>query len=91
MPSDQVDLDAILLVEDKKENLISNLASSWIYEELVTNMRLSGKITDTKTEYSHLYSTPSLLPNYDKIHACNRTGGLVVPAHPGIPGERNRL
>jgi hypothetical protein len=28
MPQNQVELDATLLVEDKKENLISNLASS---------------------------------------------------------------
>ena len=62
MPQDQGDLDAILLIEVKKENLINKLASSWIYEKLVTNVRLSDKITDTKIEYSHLYSTSSLLP-----------------------------
>jgi len=42
------------LVEDMKENLIKNLARSWVYEKLVTNLRLSDKITDTKIEYSHL-------------------------------------
>ncbi len=57
MPRDQGDLDAMLLIEDKRENLINNLASSWIYEKLVTNVRLSDKITDTKIEYSNLYST----------------------------------
>ena len=51
-------------MEDKKENLISNLASSWVYEKLVTNVRLSGKITDTKIDYSHLYSTSSLHPHW---------------------------
>ena len=30
MPQNQGELDATLLVEDKKENLINNLASSWI-------------------------------------------------------------
>ena len=50
MPQDQEDLDAILLLEDKRENLINNLASSWIYEKLVTNVRLSDKIIDTKIE-----------------------------------------
>ena len=73
MPQDQGDLDAILLIEDKKENLISNLASSWIYEKLVTNVRLSDKITDTKIEYAHLYSTSSLLPHRDTIHATGPT------------------
>ena len=49
MPQNQGGLDAILLVGDKKENLISNLAnSSWIYEKLVTDVRLSDYITDTK-------------------------------------------
>ena len=62
MPQNQGELDAALLVEDKKEDLTSNLASSWVYEQLATNMRLSDKITDTKIEYSHLYSTSSLLP-----------------------------
>ena len=48
MPQDQEELDAVLLVvDDKKEHLINNLASSWIYEKLVTNVRLSNKITDT--------------------------------------------
>ena len=69
IPSDQGDLDAMLLIEDKKESLIRNLASSWIYEELVTNVRLSEKITDTKIEHSHLYSTPSPLPHSGAIHA----------------------
>ena len=73
MPQDQGDLDAILLIEDKRENLINNLASSWIYEKLVTNVRLSDKITDTKIEYSHLYSTSSLLPHWDTIHATGST------------------
>ena len=73
MPRDQGDLDAILMIEDKKENLINNLASSWIYEKLVTNGRLSDKITDTKIEYSHLYSTSSLLPHWDTIHATGST------------------
>ena len=52
----QEELDAALLVDDKKKHLISNLASSWIYGKLVTNVRLSDKITDTKIEYSHLYA-----------------------------------
>ena len=73
MPQDQGDLDAILLIEDKRENLISNPASSWIYEKLVTNVRLSDKITDTKIEYSHLYSTSSLLPHSDTITATGST------------------
>ena len=60
---------ATVLVEDKKENLISNLASSWVYEKLATNMRLSDKITDTKIEYSHLYSTSSLLPTSPLGHS----------------------
>ena len=55
-------MDATLPIEDKKENLINNLASSWVYEKLVTNVRLSDKITDTKIGYSHLYSTSPLLP-----------------------------
>ena len=75
MPQDQEELDAVLLVDDKKEHLINNLASSWIYEKLVTNVRLSDKITDTKIEYSHLYSTSSLLPHWDTIHA---TGSALV-------------
>ena len=75
MPQDQEELDAVLLVDDKKEHLINNLASSWIYEKLVTNVRLSDKITDTKIEYSHLYSTSSLLPHWDTIHA---TGSTLV-------------
>ena len=75
MPQNQEELDAALLVDDKKEHLISNLASSWIYEKLVTNVRLSDKITDTKIEYSHLYSTSSLLPHWDTIHA---TGSTLV-------------
>jgi len=41
MPQNQGELDAILLVEDKKKIFIRNLASSWIYEKLVTNARLS--------------------------------------------------
>ena len=48
MPQNQGGLDAILLVGDKKENLISNLARSCIYEKLVTDVRLSDYITDTK-------------------------------------------
>ena len=75
MPQDQEELDSVLLVDDKKEHLINNLASSWIYEKLVTNVRLSDKITDTKIEYSHLYSTSSLLPHWDTIHA---TGSALV-------------
>ena len=46
MPQNQGELDATLLVEDKKENLINNLVSSWVYEKLVTNVRLNDKITD---------------------------------------------
>ena len=65
MPQNQGELDATLLVEGKKEHLINNLASSWIYEKLVTNVGLSNKITDTKIAYSHLYSTSSLLPAQD--------------------------
>ena len=75
MPQNQGELDAALLVDDKKEHLISNLASSWIYGKLVTNVRLSDKITDTKIEYSHLYSASSLLPHWDTIHA---TGSTLV-------------
>ena len=75
MPQDQAELDAILLVEEKKELLINNLASSWIYEKLVTNVKLGDKITDTKMEYSHLYSTSSLLPHWDTINA---TGSTLV-------------
>ena len=75
IPQNQGELDAKLLVDDKKEHLISNLASSWIYEKLVTNVRLSDKITDTKIDYSHLYSTSSLLPHWDTIHA---TGSTLV-------------
>jgi hypothetical protein len=75
MPQNQEELDAVLLVDDKKEHLINNLASSWIYEKLVTNVRLSDKITDRKMEYSHLYSTSSLLPHWDTIHA---TGSTLV-------------
>ena len=77
MPPNQGDLDAILLIEDKKENLINNLSSSWIYEKLVTNVRPSDKITDTKIEYSQLYSTSSLLPHWDTIHAT----GYRVDSH----------
>ena len=73
MPQNQGGLDAILLVEDKKENLISNLARSCIYEKLVTNVRLSAYITDTKIEYSHLHSTSSLLPHWDTITATSST------------------
>ena len=73
MPQNQGELDATLLIEDKKENLINNLASSWIYEKLVTNVRLGDYITDTKIEYSHLYSTPSLLPHWDTITATGST------------------
>ena len=43
MPQNQAELDEALLAEDKKEILISNLASSWIYEKLVTNVRRSDK------------------------------------------------
>ena len=75
MPQDQGELDATLFIEDNKENIISNIASSWVYEKLVTNVRLSGKITDTKIEYSHLYSTSSLLPHWDTIHA---TGSALI-------------
>ena len=42
MPQNQGELDATLLVEDKREPLINNLASSWIYEKLVTNGWDSG-------------------------------------------------
>ena len=73
MPQNQGELDAVLLVEDKKEHLINNLASSWIYEKLITNVRLSDHITDTKIKYSHLYSTPSLLPHWDTITATGST------------------
>ena len=73
MPQNQGELDATLLVEDKKENLINNLASSWIYGKLVTNVRLSDYITDTKIEYSHLYATSSLLPHWDTITATGST------------------
>ena len=75
MPQNQGELDATLLIEDKKENLINNLASSWIYEKLVTNVRLSDYITDKKIEYSHLYATPSpsLLPHWDTITATGST------------------
>ena len=51
----QGELDAILLVEDKKGNL-------WVYEKLVTNVRLSVKTTDTKIEYLHLYSLHHYFP-----------------------------
>ena len=52
MPQNQGELDAALLTEDKKGIiLINNLASSWVYEKLVTNVRPSDKITDTKMEY----------------------------------------
>ena len=78
MPQNQGELDATLLIEDKKENLINNLASSWIYEKLVTNVRLGDYITDTKIEYSHLYSTPSLLPHWDTITA---TGSRHLSHH----------
>ena len=84
MPQNQGELDATLLIEDKRENLIINLASSWIYEKLVTNVRLGDHITDTKIEYSHLYSTPSLLPHcWDTITATGSTliaVGLVAVA-----------
>jgi len=73
MPQNQGELDATLLIEDKRENLINNLASSWVYEKLVTNVRLGEHITDTKIEYSHLYSTPSLLPHWDTITATGST------------------
>ena len=59
----------------KKENVINNLASSWVYEKLVTNVRLSDKITDTKVEYSHLYTTSSLLPHWGTTHAT-----LITPS-----------
>ena len=87
MPQDQEELDAVLLVDDKKEHLINNLASSWIYEKLVTNVKLSDKITDTKIEYSHLYSTSSLLPHWDTIHA---TGSTLIssPARASQPPSR---
>ena len=48
MPQNQGELDATLLVDDKKEHLINNLASSWIYEKLVTNVRLSDKKSLTR-------------------------------------------
>ena len=73
MPQNRGELDVALLMENKKENLINNLASSWIYEALVTNVRLSDKITDTKIEYSHLHSTSSLLLHWDTIHATGST------------------
>ena len=67
------DLGAVLLIEDKKENLISNLASSWIYEKLVTNVRLSGKITDTKIEDRILTPVLSLITTSPLGHnSCNR-------------------
>ena len=33
MPQNRGELGAVLLVEDKTENLINNLASSWVYEK----------------------------------------------------------
>ena len=79
MPQNQGELDAALLVDDKKEHLINNLASSWIYEKLVTNVRMSDKITDTNIEYSHLYSTASLLPHWGTIYATrNRIGTCII-------------
>jgi len=77
MPQNQAELDAALLAEDRKENLINNLASSWVYEKLVTNVRPSHKITDAKIENSHLYSTSSPLPHWDTIHATGPT--LISP------------
>ena len=77
MPQNQGELDAALLVEDKKQNLINNLASSWIYEKLVTNVRLSDKITDTKIEYSYLYS--NLITTSPLGHnSCNRVDTYTI-------------
>ena len=74
MPQNQGELDATLLVEDKKEiSSTTSRAASWIYGKLVTNVRLSDYITDTKTGYSHLYSTSSLLPHWDTITATGST------------------
>ena len=78
MPQNQGELDATLLVEDKEGILISNLAGSWVYDKLVTNVGLSDKITDTKIEYSHLYSTSSQFPHWDTIHATGST--LILPS-----------
>ena len=52
MPQDQAELDAVLLVEDKKELLINNLASSWIYEKLVTNVKLGDMTRRWNTHIS---------------------------------------
>ena len=62
MPQNQGQLDATLLVEEKNENLINNLASSWVYEKLVTNVGLSDEITGTKIEYSRSTLGSSCLP-----------------------------
>ena len=78
MPQNQGERDAALLVEDKKEIFTSNLAGSCAYEKLVTNVRLSDKITDAKIECSHLYSTSSLLSYWDTLHATGST--LISPS-----------
>ena len=86
MPQNQGGLDATLLVEDKKEHLINNLASSWIYEKLVTNVRLSDKITDTKisrvfTPLLNLITTSLLGHN-----PCNRIDTCIITSSHSATG-----
>ena len=42
----------------RKEILVSNLASSWVYEKLVTNVRLSDKTTDTTMVRFNIHTRP---------------------------------
>ena len=85
MPQGQAQLDAAMADEGQKEALIEKLATSWIYEQLVTNVKLCGKMTDTKLDYSHLYSTPTLLPHWDVISA---TGSPLLVASRGERSAR---
>ena len=86
MPQNQGELDATLLVEDKKEHLINNLASSWIYDKLVTNVRRSDEINDTEIEYSHLYSTSSLRTSPLGHDPCHRIETCIIIASQSTTG-----
>ena len=78
MPQTQEDLTAVLSVETDKEKLVDHLASSYIYDKIVKEPGLHTRIVTIQLNYQFLYSTPSLLPQWDVIYATATTllGGL---------------
>ena len=73
MPQTQEDLTAVLSVETDKEKLVDHLASSYIYDKIVKEPGLHTRIVTIQLNYQFLYSTPSLLPQWDVIYATATT------------------